>query len=260
MNDFFRQNDLCNAIHDGEQIWYCKFEFLQNDVKQIEKLKQDVILIIGNSDCTFTENELKIIPKNVKKIYASNSSCTDNLRVFTIPIGIESTNNSKRPGHGIKFDFASEKDFFIKKIRNTQNKYNNLILANFSLYTNFKVRSELMQQCLQIEHITTSKNTLTYEEYYLEISKHKANLCPIGNGLDTVRTYETLYSNRIPIIYGSDLIYKNLLFDLPCVYIQKLDELKDLNFIKIKIEEAEKKFNNIDKAYLSYWINKIKNE
>lgn len=258
MNDFFRQNDLCNAVHDDKNIWFCKFEFLQNDIEQIKKIKNDITLIVGNSDCTFTEKELNIIPDNVKKIYASNSCCSDNTRVFTIPIGVESTNNSKRYGHGIKFDFASEKETYIKKAISSDNEYKNLILCNFSLHTNFNVRSYLIQNCINIDHITVSKNNLTYENYYAEICKHKANLCPIGNGIDTVRTYETLYCNRIPIIYGSDLIYKNLLFDLPCVYLDDVSELKDMKFIEEKINKVEKNFQNVNKVYLKYWINKIK--
>lgn len=258
MKNFFRQNDLCNAVHNGENIWFCKIEFLNQDLEKIKKINKDITLIIGNSDFTFSRNELEQIPDNVKTIYASNSSCTDNIRVFTLPLGVESTTICKREFHGTPFSFASEKEKNIRQqIEKKDHVYKNLIYCNFSISTNFSVRNELMAKALNIKHITTSNNILKYDQYYNEICNHKANLCPIGNGFDTVRTYETLYCNRIPIIYGSDIIYKNLLNDMPCIYIKNLEELENLENMQYAINEKLNNFVNIEKAYLEYWIQKI---
>lgn len=255
-NNFFQQNLLCNRLHNSNTIWFSKFEFALNDFKFIKNLNNNIIFICGNSDEPFTENIFLEKPDNVKFIFATNSICSDNKNIFSIPIGIESDFPANRSGHGIGFSFAKEKEFHINRVCDKVFDTKNLIYSNFSNQTNIKVRSGINETIKKSKYVTI-ESEVSLEKYFDQIASHEAVLCPIGNGLDTVRTYETFYCGKIPIIYGSNIIYKNIFFDMPCIYINDLDEINDENHIKTKIQEAKSKKNKIEKAYLNYWIDQI---
>lgn len=255
-NSFFQQNLLCNIIHNESNIWFSKFEFILEDFSAIEKLDKEVIVICGNSDHAFTESLVLRKPQNVKYIFATNSTCSDNKVIFSLPIGIESSFDAKRIGHGYGYSFADEKESCIQNINSQNFDTKNLIYSNFSTQTNLAVRAHLNEKIKKSKHVTI-ENKIPLERFFNQIASHEAVLCPIGNGLDTVRTYETFYCNKIPIIYGSNLIYKEIFFDMPCVYIEDIEEINDQKYISEKIEHAKTKKNNLDKAYLNYWIDKI---
>jgi hypothetical protein len=259
MNDFFRQNHLNDILHNEKDIWYCKYELLSQDISKIAQANYKVKLIVGNSDESFTIKDLKNLPTNVEYVFASNNTCADEKKIFSLPLGIESVEDAKRKKHGIGFKFAEEKEVNIKRVREKKPiNYKNLILCNFSLQTNYPVRKFLLDNCLNKNHISVQMQRQSYFNYFDEVSNHRAVLCPIGNGLDTVRTYETLYCNRVPIIFGSDIIYNKILFDLPCVYLENVRDISNEMKMIEKILEAETKIKNMEKAYLTYWIKKIK--
>jgi len=254
--DYFQQNVLCNLLHNEKTIWFCKHEYIQQDFEQINQLDNEVIFICGNSDYQVDETTLINRPKNVKYIFATNCFVSNNEDVFTIPIGIESVETTMRDGHGVGFNFAADKIYHLNRIKSVVSQTKNLIYSNFSVNTNHAVRQHINDYIHSCNYITI-ENNISLEHYFNQICSHEAVLCPIGNGCDTVRTYETLYCGKVPIIYGRDTIYKSLLYDLPCVYIDTLDELHNYKHISIKIEEAKAKTLNLDKAYLNYWVDKI---
>lgn len=255
-NEFFMQNLLCNLLHNGEDIWYSKHEFILQDFEAIKKINSDVTVICGNSDYSFNQYLLDKKPDNVKRIFATNSTCSDNKLVFSLPIGIESSFPTKREGHGFGFCFADEKHYHINRVNLESSDIKNLIYSNFSINTNPNVRREINDKIKKSKYVTIESD-ISFKQYYDQISSHEAVLCPIGNGLDTVRTYEAFYCGKIPIIYGSYLIYKDIFYDMPCVYISDIDEINDEKYIFSKIEDAKTKKNKINKAYLNYWIEKI---
>lgn len=252
--DFFQQNDFCNLVHNGRDVWFSKHEFLLEDYREIEKIDAPVTVICGNSDYSFTYEMAEKAPSNVKQIFATNSICSDGVFVKTLPIGIESSFSAKRQGHGQSFSFAAEKEQLILKAQQAKNQTKNLIYSNFSVETNREIRGPL-SEFLSGEHITR-ENNVPMSDFFYQISCHEAVLCPIGNGLDTVRTYETLYCGKIPIIYGSDVIYNQLFLDLPCVHVSSVDQINDEEFISKEIKKAQQK-NKIDIAYMNYWIRQL---
>ena len=84
-------------------------------------------------------------------------------------------------------------------------------------------------------------------------------LCPIGNGVDTHRLWETLYCNRVPITIqiGDYKIYE-LYKQLPIILLQDIKQLLDKNFL---IEEYDKCLSKKwDRSLLNAqtWISNIK--
>ena len=81
-------------------------------------------------------------------------------------------------------------------------------------------------------------------------------VCPVGNGLDTHRVYETLYCGRIPITFQKEL-YERLYNKLPIVYLDSIDKLNDVTLLESLISSEEKKIWDKDILNFSYWKNII---
>ena len=99
-------------------------------------------------------------------------------------------------------------------------------------------------------------NGRNFDEYLDNVYNHKFVICSEGNGIDTHRTWETLYSGSIPI----EKINKNNRFfnDLPICFVNDWEEITD-DFLNSEIDRINKNIFNIDKLNFSYWENKIKN-
>lgn len=95
-----------------------------------------------------------------------------------------------------------------------------------------------------------------YINYYTNICRHYFNICVIGNGIDTIRMWDTLYCGRIPVIIRYpeyEWFYKRL-DELPILFLNCWDEFY------IKSDSFLQKFNinnyNLDLLDLNYYIKK----
>ena len=61
------------------------------------------------------------------------------------------------------------------------------------------------------------ENNLSKQKYLEKINTYKFILCPWGNGIDTHRLWETLYSNSITVIKYHRALSK--FSDLPIIYL-----------------------------------------
>jgi hypothetical protein len=83
-------------------------------------------------------------------------------------------------------------------------------------------------------------------------------VCPIGNGPDTHRLYETLYLGRIPIVFSFNeqaILYKSIYSLLPVVLLDNLEDLNNENLLRAKLDDVASK--NLDMAKYSYWEERI---
>lgn len=94
----------------------------------------------------------------------------------------------------------------------------------------------------------------SYFFLFHKIMNYKMVLCPAGNGIDTHRLWETLYSNRIPITIkaGNYKIYE-LYEKLPIVILDRPQELLDYGLIDSKYQEVINKTYNMDLLKVDYW-------
>lgn len=254
--DFFSINKLSH-LHDNEKIIFCKTDFIFSEFENIATKKNEVILITGNSDYPITDEIVGKAPKNIKKWFAQNA-ISNNEILEPIPIGLENKIESIRKGHGIGyFDRVTKKEQLLS--RNLNVRPNKFIYSNFNLNTNFKLRNEYKKISNEIDYVDWEYG-LDLESYFNKILEYKIHLCPPGNGVDTHRLWEVLYSNRIPItIKSGDYKIYDLYEKLPIIILDSLLQIKDYHLIK-------NKFNNIlskkydDKILTSkYWIDRIKN-
>jgi hypothetical protein len=255
--DFLELNKF-SELHNGRDIFFCKTDFLLSDLKDIGGLNNDVILISGNSDYPITDEYLKILPNNVIRWFGQN--ILSNHEIFEpIPLGIENKIDSFRPGHGISYyERVNEKENLLG--RNSNLIPTKKIYANFKVDTNYNHRIVVRDICKKSNHIDWEEPNLTLNEFFDKILDYEMVVCPIGNGLDTHRLWEVLYSNRIPITVkvGNFKIYE-MYEKFPIILLDNINELGDENILSVKYQKIkEKKF---DRTLLDFdfWKNKILN-
>lgn len=92
---------------------------------------------------------------------------------------------------------------------------------------------------------------------YLEnLSKCYFSVCPMGNGFDTLRFWESLMVKSIPIVLAHDF-YENLLFQYPNIPIIILQSWDELDTLELTLEKYTILWNDVDIILKSYWMSKI---
>jgi hypothetical protein len=255
MIDFLQINKFSD-LHDGKNIIFCKTDFLSKEFENISNLPNDVVLITGNSDYPIDHHKFNKRPKNIKKWYAQNSLVHDDILV-PLPIGIENKLPSVRGGHGIGYlDRVTEKENLLSRELNVTPTKN--IYANFNINTNPNYRNSVKEYLNNCQFIDWEQSNLSLQNFFDKILNYRMVLCPIGNGLDTHRLWEVLYSGRIPItIKVGDYKLYDLYNELPVIILDNLHELRNENYINYQYEKIIKKDWNKDILKTEWWKNKI---
>lgn len=256
--DLLQHNKL-SVLHNGKTIFFCKTDFLQHDFQQISQIDNEVVLISGNSDYAITDDIVNMAPANIKKWYAVNA-ISHNPKIQPLPLGLENENISIRDGHGIGYpERAKEKEIILRSL-DTNHKPLNFLYANFSLWTNPNYRTFLKNLISKLDYCTQHSANLSLRQMFNEFLNHKMVLCPAGNGIDTHRLWEVLYSNRIPVtIKTGDYKIYQLYEELPIIILQSPSDLMDYELLNDQYNQMICKKYNFNLLSINYWINRIKN-
>lgn len=255
MKEFIQINNLSH-LHGKNSIIFCKTDFILSEFKQIKNIESDVTLITGNSDYGITDELVKLAPKNIKRWYAQNALSNSDL-LTPIPIGIENKDESFRIGHGVGWGnrVLEKEDLLSRANEVTPNK---LIYANFQVRTNYNHRSIAMRFCKESKSIDWEMPNLSLKEFFNKILEYKMVVCPIGNGIDTHRLWEVLYSNRIPItVKVGDYKLYNLYKKLPIIILDRYEDLLDIEMIYNQYRHIISKGFDFNLLKQSYWISEV---
>lgn len=273
-NDFLIQFNKFANLHDGQKIIFSKTDYILQAFNDIKNLNNDVVLITGNSDyCIFYKNDSFVIkdlsenvlavfkkekiPYNLKYWFTVNN-CTNIDFIKSLPMGIENDFHCKLIGHGHGWEHAKEKKEIL--LKNFSNKNFHLIDKNIyfntSINTNYKIRHSMKEFCLN-NNIYVETEQLSFINFFQKSQQFRAILCPLGNGFDTHRFYETLLMNRVPIIirYNDYKIYDDIYKLFPCIILEKIDDILTESIqkkIDIILNKNLNEFNNFE-----YWRNFI---
>ena len=245
-----------SKVKESEFVWYIndKFNLRNNDIifcqteilpqlfkilKKQKKLK-NLILISHQSDKTVNNYLYSKKPKSIIAWFGTNV-VTNKKDVKAIPIGV---NNDYMYMYPIAEDFTNKnfKKYLEKK---------KLLYLNFNTNTRFLQRYHAKQFFRDTHYVIYDENILSKGEYLEKINNARFVLCPWGNGFDTHRLWESIYSNSIPIVV-SHKAYESFKV-LPIVFVNKF---KNLNFEKINIENHDQNLNGTI-ADFGYWRSKI---
>lgn len=213
--------------------------FLSNFGSRIEAK----VVIAGNSDAEF--HETLELPKAVKCLLLQNSFISDNVRTFSLPIGIENyrwgVNGDPRNITYSKPEESSPTTLF--------GPFGNTHPARKVVQENFDFQSDEWR-FIQGYISPYDFNRLT--------SQHRFIACVRGNGIDTHRLWETLYRGRIPIVQEDDWSNSLDYLKLPIRKISQWDsrKLKEVTHKSPEIFDP----NNFAQLWMPYWKSLIQSK
>lgn len=186
----------------------------------------------------WTDDTFDEIPQNIVHWFSTNCAIQEE-RVTSIPFGINGTNGNQEAVNTLwdvmQMEFPLKYGMYVNFTPNTI--YRALLKSFFTsqepnVYINYKEK-------------------LSYNDYLIDIKKSSFNLCPLGNGIDSYRIYESLYLQTLPIIQDcfEAQALKNI--NIPAIYHPTLEVLpEEVLKLKWRTQYYEIKF---DKLKFSYW-------
>ena len=220
-------------------IIYCHLDYLELLFKLINKLEFSNIKIISTqSDRKITKKIFGKKPESISKWYSVNVAY-NHPDLVPIPLGIASYRNTKSV---IYSDFIN---------LNHNKKVKDSIYTNFNINTNYFHRIKAQKSISN--HLNQNiKENAGYKTYLKNLHSSEYCIAPWGNGIDTHRFWESLYSETIPVTLNC--VHYQSFSDLPVLLVNSYDEIKNI----------EKNFNflerSIEKLNIEWWFSIIKND
>lgn len=208
-------------------------DFLFEDLKQVEHFK-NLILITHESDLPITEKVFSSKPSCISKWFGINVFY-ENENLIPIPIGV--------PGKFTEFydkDYKYEETLLSHKL--------DKIYINFRDNTNSKERSGLKSYFEKKDWAVVDNDKIDPDEYQKNLKKYTYNLCPIGNGVDTYRIWETLVAGSIPVTKKHPAL--NSFEKFPIIF---LENLKFDNLESLKLYSKNFNVSNLNFLDIKYW-------
>lgn len=236
-----------NAFN-GIPVIYTLTQYAKLLLPQLATLKKKVVLITHSSDDPVDAQLYAMLPPNVIRWFSQN---VDHMadRLHAIPIGIE---NAQRA----EFHHTNKPEKLLAKMKE-EKMYKNLLYLNCSAWTNKTARIPLYQILTGNPWVTLVQqpNIFDFDGYIDNIYGHKFVACPPGNGIDTHRTWETLYLDSIPIEKRNE---NNIFWrDLPICFVSVWEEITE-EFLNAEYERIINTAWNLTKLEFPYWRDLIK--
>jgi hypothetical protein len=171
-------------------VIYCHTDLVEDFFVLINNETQlkNLTLITGQSDRKIDKSLFESRPPSIVSWYSPNVSYK-NLNLIPIPLGIADKFSKKN----------LNTDDISKKLDLSYGNKINKIYINFSINTNFSHRKNLYKAFRNKDFAVIDQANITNTKYHENLKKYNFTLCPWGNGVDTHRMWEALYSGSIPI-------------------------------------------------------------
>lgn len=208
----------------------------------LSEFKNPFTLILHNNDSPFGDNELKYfdIP-NCKKIYAQNVTTYDE-RVIPLPIGIAN----------IWCEWGDLSVWINNKLLSVREK-SEFIYFYFELEGGCRdVKRPDCYESISSQGIEWI-DKVSYKTYIKNLSKYQFQVCPEGNGIDSFRTWESLYLKVIPIVDRNVMTeYFSKLFPMVLV-----DDWKEFDIESVRDTYEEYSWDNYDLLDFNNFCKKV---
>jgi len=187
-------------------------------------------LITHNSDHDINHSHAEYLGYNFLNRWFAQNVNYEHQKLIPIPIGVA---NPEWPHGNISILKAVIKENNIKK---------NIAYANFNIRTNHQQR----EYCLNNipEKIVEIENNVDFYTYLKHTSQAYFSICPLGNGIDSHRIWESLYLHTVPIVEMTHNIkWLTKKYNLPIIIIQDWAELSQMTLNASLYETMIKNFN-----------------
>jgi hypothetical protein len=177
-----------DCMFDNPHILFLYPHHLRLFASRLKYFANPFVLITHNSDVNLAETN-----KYVREILASplllswwgQNLCFTHPKMHFLPIGLANTMWE----HG---DLSIFENLSFEKT--------NRIFVNFQIYTNVEKRRPCVDALGEMLPMVTARENIK------RLSTYKWCACPEGNGVDTHRIWEALYTRTIPIVVKSPFI------------------------------------------------------
>ena len=245
---FDETNWNTNVKIKNDDVIFLNLEYLQSFLLEIN---------INNTDKSY-----KIIAHNNDN--EINDLFIDNLEFSNIDLWIQNLNVAERKNlHLIPIGFENRR--YVKngkiqnlnKILNSNIEKKSIIISSFNSNTNIEERLPVEKLLNTIKYIDVLK--FSSDEYLSSLSKYKFSICPPGNGLDTHRIWESLFTFTIPIVIKNNFSNNLLKNNIPCLVLNEWDELLDYDESTLEklYEDYIKNYDFRIFTSFNYWWNRI---
>jgi hypothetical protein len=214
--------------------------------EHIKQKQYNYIIILGKGDGIL--NKDINIPKNVKRIYATNTNYNHPIIKF-LPMGC---------------DFRSIDSFKRADIKNENRDI--LCYCNYSLNTHpdrkYIYNILKNKKFITIENMGTFLNySISRDEFFTKLGRSKFTICPRGNAIDTFRFYDSIYSGSIPIVVKTHFHNLDIFNNVPILFLETIEDYNNLTEIYLEAkytELSEKRKDFYENFDFNVFINKIK--
>tara|TARA_R100000008_G_scaffold78932_1_gene60258 strand:- start:124 stop:1125 length:1002 start_codon:yes stop_codon:yes gene_type:complete len=234
------------------------------------------ILITYGSYISPPQRFIDNMPASMHKWYAVNAE-TDHERIIGIPLGIakpiwengqirsaiiENTSDTKEDllyiNHNVRTDERTPRRGIRKSIydRFESEQGDWFTIKEPSGGCNFygvdasEISNSVQERGDRIFKDGEKEVSQSTKDFIREMSSHKFVLSPSGMGLETMRTWEALYSRTIPVIQRCKSLDR--FSDLPVLYTDDYSEISE-DYLNRVYEEYSSREWDLSKMFFSYW-------
>tara|TARA_Y100000996_G_C22551761_1_gene653954 strand:+ start:349 stop:1380 length:1032 start_codon:yes stop_codon:yes gene_type:complete len=233
------------SLNENDVI-YCHSDLLEELFLKLNKCKFENIKLISNQSDRLINNKIyKKKPSCISEWYGVNIEASKK-DLIPIPLGLSNPFSKKNLTH---------KDFDINNTNFNSDERENKVYLNFRESTNYQERRKIYKQFENKEWAFISEPNLNNSDYKKDLSSYRYVLCPWGNGVDTHRVFESLYSGAVPIL-KIHKTYSNL-EDLPILFVKSYNEINE-KLLQSYSKKLQKDLTNKEKLNIDWWINTIK--
>ncbi len=233
---WFVKNNLKIKNND---IIFCHVELLNSLFSILNSSNlENLTLISAQSDISINRRFFSKKPKCITRWFSTNVNFK-NENLHPIPLGI---NNDFISIYPVEYDFQK---FIFKQ----NNEKANSIYSNFNINTRFLHRHFAMKYSKKNKKVIFDINKENKEKFINNLNEHKFILSPWGNGIDTHRIWEALYSNSIPIT--KDHTVFSSFKTLPIIFVK--------NYKQISTDIDKNDSLSLELADFKYWKSMILN-
>jgi hypothetical protein len=224
---------------------YCKVDHLIGLFDQIRQARNRVVLVSSESDRPITEEFLQRCPPQIAHWFSTNIQAkTEKLSV--LPLGLANS----YCGITLKAPLiAAHSRPFAGRSR--------WLYVNFRATTNPAAREPVLHHFRSLKDadwVTFREAGLGFEGLLDEMTLHRFMLCPPGNGIDTHRLWEALYSRTIPVALAHPSM--NSFRDLPILFVEDFRELTR-DFLAAEFVRITSAKWHWQKLFLPWWRDRI---
>jgi len=263
--DFISTDGFFKFASTNDDYCYWKRDFLfksgewrskRVDSYLFRQSRSHKTLIIGHSDLYLHSWQATILrAAGTKRIYATNA---DPVNRFVTPIPQGLTNYcTDSPAHKI---LGNPLDFVTAWTeQEARNPFNGETYVNFTVDTHKLQRNSAADAARLSPRSVFRRYPISSEgrvNYLKDLRKYNFVLCPRGNGMDTVRVWETLYMGGFPVIIKTPYM-ESILTGLPVLWISKWQEILDQDFLASSWHQLNSNIHYSKSLRLTHWVEVI---